>query len=98
MRGIKAAALVAAVCVGACGSGSKAHDTAACEVDLKTLETAEEAYYAVNNTYGTYAQLIATQFASDPGTNDLHTVNLISDGTSYTLTATGKNDCNANYP
>jgi len=106
MRVIKATALVAVMFVGACGGASKTNDggssktndAEACELDLKTLETAEEAYYAVNNTYGTYAQLIATQFASDPGTNGLHTVNLSSDGMSYSLTGTGRYNCHANYP
>ncbi len=69
----------------------------ACETDLKTLQTAEEAYYAANNTYGTYAQLITGGFVSDSGTNVLHTVTLSSDGMSYTLTGTPKNNCHGNY-
>jgi len=95
MRVVEAMALVAVLCVGACKSNSKASDAKACEADLKTLRTAEEAYHAANNTYGTYEQLITAGFASDSGTNVLHTVALSGDGTSYALP--GTKNCPANY-
>ena len=104
MRVVEAAALVAALVavlsVGPCESNKEGGvgSQSACETGLKTLQTAEEAYYAANNTYGTYAQLITAGFVTDSGTNVLHTVTLSSDGMSYTLTPTDKSDCNDNYP
>ena len=99
MRLVEAAALVAALNVGACESNKQGGvgSQGACEVDLKTLQTAEEAYYAVNNTYGTDAQLITAGFVRDSGTNVLHTVTLSSDGMSYALPPTGKSNCKDNY-
>jgi hypothetical protein len=98
MLAVWATAIAAVMCVGACGGTSKAKDGEACERDLKSLETAEEAFFASHSaapTYGTYADLIATQFASDD--NGLHTVSVSPDGTRYTLTGTGKNNCHLDY-
>jgi hypothetical protein len=92
-----ATALVVVFVVGACTSGN--HATAvACDKDVATLRTAEESYFARNNTYGTYDQLVAAHFLDNPGSGALHTINLSVDGASYSVVGTTNGDCRSNYP
>ena len=50
--------LAAVVVFSVGGIGDKGQDSA-CKADFATIQTAEEAYYAKNNTYGTEGQLVA---------------------------------------
>jgi hypothetical protein len=79
-------------------SVGSAESAVACKTDLLTLQTAEEAYFALGTKYGTYDELVAGRFLADPGPDRLHTITVSSDGSSYTITGTGKNNCNSNYP
>lgn len=67
------------------GTKSKAY-IAAMKSDLKNLVTAEESYYADNDTYGTVAQVVAANLWTASGTVAVADVSANATGFSFTAT------------
>jgi prepilin-type N-terminal cleavage/methylation domain-containing protein len=59
---------------------------AACNSDVSTVQTAEEAYYAQNNAYTTIANLVSTNLLRAAPSNSGYTIS--ADSTTGAVTAT----------
>jgi len=86
-------AILAAVVVFAVGGITDKGTTSSCKSDTKTLQTAEEAFFANNNTslYTTEDGLVPQYLAS---TSPLHNITLATDKKSYTVTQDSSGKCN----
>jgi prepilin-type N-terminal cleavage/methylation domain-containing protein len=101
-------AILAAIVVFAVGGISNKGQASACDTDLKTIQTAEEGYFAgtdATNPGGVYAngtQLhtagLLTIDPNDTATNpnSLHTV-VVNPNGSYFVHGTGVNGCGSDY-
>ncbi|HEY2812908.1 MAG TPA: prepilin-type N-terminal cleavage/methylation domain-containing protein [Acidimicrobiales bacterium] len=81
-------AILAAIVVFAVGGITDKGQTSACKADKKTIQTAEEAFYAAQTTspkYTDVAGLVAASFLTETPT--LHTVTTAPGGATYTITA-----------
>jgi general secretion pathway protein G len=83
--------ILAAIVVFAVGGIQDKGQTSACDADKKTVQTAEEAYFANkdggNGKYGTIAQLVAAKSLASAST--LHDVTVAADQKSYSITNIG---------
>jgi len=81
-------AILAAIVVFAVGGLNQKGQSEACKTDMKTIQTAEEAYFAQqtpNGAYGDTGQLVGAGFLTDAPT--IHTITLNSPA-QYTVNAT----------
>jgi general secretion pathway protein G len=78
--------ILAAVVVLAIGGLSGESQEAACNSGLKTMEVAEDAYFATNQTYGSKAQLLSEGLLK----SDTPDFAATGDATGYDITGQGK--------
>lgn len=79
--------ILAAIVVFAVGGITDKGQTSACSGDKKTLQTAEESYFANkdagNGSYGSMAQLVSSKSLAEAST--LHSITVAADSKSYTI-------------
>jgi general secretion pathway protein G len=74
--------VLAGIVVFAVGGITDRGKTSACSTEKKTLQTAEEAFYAQNNSYTTSSALVPTFLADTPTSYEV----LTADSSSYAIT------------
>src|SRR4051794_32525214 len=87
--------ILAAIVVFAVGGITDKGQTAACDTEKKTIQTAEEAYYAhfkTGSTYTTTANLVTQKYLADAPTN-LQVASGAADANGYTITKTTGSPC-----
>jgi general secretion pathway protein G len=85
--------VLAAIVVFAVGGINNNSKTSACSTDKKTIQTAEEAYYATNNTYTTMAGLVPKFLAEASVSYTAATTGTPVSGYSITAIASNPNGC-----
>lgn len=79
--------VLAAIVVFSVGGINNKSKSAACNSDVSSVQTAEEAYYAQNNSYTSIAALVTAKLIrSEPSTTNGYTVS--ADSTTGAVTAT----------
>jgi general secretion pathway protein G len=97
-------AILAAIVVFAVGGITNKGQTSACDTDLKTIQTAEEAYYGSQSDGPVYGEGVdlhthgyLTIDPNDPANGALHTVTTVPGGKGYVVVGTNKNSCTGTY-
>ena len=84
--------ILAAIVVLAIGGLKDSAQSSSCKAGLNTIKSAEDAYFAQNNTYGQMADLTTGAnklLKTDPATQGL-TITVTGGGTGYSVAGTGQ--------